>query len=125
MYVISFVEGRLHVVTSLVVGNLVHRLQAEEILQRTNLWDAEWHVIARADSVRCATMSAPLTNKQTAEMVFINQHGRGVSPARNRQGAIDPQTFRTTRRIDEHTEAMLNQILGNSRLPAAGDSEPT
>lgn len=115
MYVLTYVAGHLHVVTSLVVGHLVARRRAEEILKRENLWEADWHVIARSDSIQSATMSATLTSKQTAEMVFINQDGEAAAPARNRQGAIDPQTFRSTRRIDTRTAAMLKQVLTSSR----------
>jgi hypothetical protein len=98
-------------VTSLVVGHLVRPKKTEEILRSKNLWEADWHVIARSDSVRRATMAATLTSKQTAEIVFLNQNGEAAAPARNRHGAIDPQTFRSTRRIDAHSAAMLKQVL--------------
>ena len=40
MYVITYFAGHLHVVASLVVGHLVPRERAEEILGRKNLWEA-------------------------------------------------------------------------------------
>lgn len=113
MYVLTYVAGRLYVVTSLVVDNLVPRQRAEELLKRKNLWEAAWHVVARPDSIRRATMSAPLSRTQTDELVFINQDEQAVPPARNRRGEIDPQTFRATRRIDRRTAAMLEQVLVN------------
>ena len=50
-------------------------------------------------------------------MVFINKDGESVPPARNSHGDIDPQTFRTTRRLDGRTGAMLNQVLRGDHLP--------
>lgn len=114
IYVLTYLAGQLHVVTSLVVDHLVPQAEAERILKRKSLWEAEWHVIARPDSVQRATMSATLTSKQTAEMIFVNQDGEAAAPARNRHGAIDPQTFRTTRLIDTRTAAMLRQVLESS-----------
>jgi hypothetical protein len=114
MYVITYVAGAVHVVTSLVVDHVVAGPEAEKILKRKDLWKAQWHVIARADSVRRATMAATLTSKQTADMAFVNRDGENTGPARNRHGAIDPQTFRSTRQVDAGTAAMLAKVLTSS-----------
>ena len=115
VYVLTYVAGQVHVVTSLVVENLVDGRQAERVLKRKNLWQADWHVIARSDSIQRATMSARLSSKQTAGMIFINRDSEAKAPARNRLGEIDPQTFRSTRRIDTPTATMLKQVLASSR----------
>ncbi len=111
MYVITYLNGRLHVVTSIVVADLATQERAEAILGRKDIWDARWHVIARPETVRPATLSATLTDSQTSALVFINKDGAHVGPARNRHGSIDPQTFRTTRRIDEATAAVFGKVL--------------
>ena len=115
MYVITYRDGLLHVLTSLVVGHLVNRERAEEILGHTQLWEARWHVIARPETVRRATLAVPLSGSETAAIVFVGRDGRRAAPARNRHGSIDPQTFRTVRRIDASTAAMFDRLLGESR----------
>jgi hypothetical protein len=115
LYVITYRGGCLHVVTSIVVGQLVPQQRAEAILRRNDLWDARWHVVARPETVRRATMSATLTERQIAALAFIGRDGEPAEPARNRHGAIDPQTFRTTRRVDAATTAVLEKALATSR----------
>lgn len=111
MFVITYREGVLHVITSMVVAHLVSRSEAEEILGHGQLWDARWHVIARPASVRRATLSATLAEEEIAALVFIGRDGRRARPARNRFGLIDPQTFRTPRRIDARSAAVLEKSL--------------
>jgi hypothetical protein len=111
VYVITYVDGHLHVVTSLVVGQLVAQEQAEMELGTTDLWEAHWHAIARPGTARRASMSARLSDKQVAALVFIGRDGQASPPARNRHGEIDPQTFRTTRRIDANSAAVLEKML--------------
>jgi hypothetical protein len=110
MYVITYADAHLHVVTSLVVDHVVPQERAEQILGR-DLWEADWHVIARPGSVRRATMSASLSSKEIAALVFIGRDGDHSPPARNRRGAIDPQTFRSTRRVDTSTAAVFRHVL--------------
>ena len=111
LYVITFFAGHLYVVTSIVVDQLVTQDRAEKILGRKNLWEAEWHAIPRRGTARLASMSAPMSDKQVASLVFISKDGRGSGPARNRHGLVDPQTFRTTRRIDATTAALFEKVL--------------
>ncbi|GAA1915481.1 hypothetical protein GCM10009815_08100 [Nocardioides marmoribigeumensis] len=115
VYVISYVAGTLHVVTSLRVDCVVSGPVAEQILKRKDLWSAPWHVIAQAESVQEATMAATLTSRQLSQMRFINRDGSTAPPARNKKGQIDPQTFRSTRQIDGSTAAMLEAVLTGSR----------
>lgn len=115
MYVISYRQGRLYVVTSIVVGELVSQGRAEASLDRDDLWEARWHVVARPETVGRATMSAVLSDIQVAAMVFIGRDGEAVKPARNRHGRVDPQTFRTTRQVDATTAAVLQKVLAKSR----------
>jgi hypothetical protein len=114
MYVITYRHGLLHVVTSLRVAHLVSRERAQELLGHSNLWDARWHVIARPETVRPAILSATLSDTQTAAIVFIGRDGKRARPARNRRGAIDPQTFRTVRRVDPSTAAVFKDVLDAS-----------
>lgn len=68
-------------------------------------------MIARPGTARRATMSARMTGEQVASMVFIGRDGIAAPPARTHEGAIDPQTFRTTRRVDATTTALLEDVL--------------
>lgn len=111
VFVISYYQGRLHVVTSLVVEQVTTTKKAEKILGRTDLWDATWHIIARADSVRTATMARMLSDGEVASLRFISKDGRVAPPARNKDGGVDPQTFRTTRRVTLSTAATLAAAL--------------
>jgi hypothetical protein len=115
MYVITYRDGVLHVMTSMIVGHLVDRERAEEILGHTHLWEARWHVIARPETVRRATLAAALTDTETAAIVFLGRDGKRAAPARNRHGSIDPQTFRTVRRVDRATAAMFKRLLDENR----------
>lgn len=111
MYVITYVDAHLHLVTSLVVDQVVSQERAEQILGRTDLWEGDWHVIARPGSIRRATMSASLSSREMAALVFFGRDGEPSPPARNRRGAIDHQTFRNTRRVDSSTAAVFRQVL--------------
>jgi hypothetical protein len=116
MYVITYRHGVLHVVTSLRVAHLVARESAEAIHGHSNLWSARWHVIAQPETVRPATLSAVLSDTQTAAIVFIGRDGKHARPARNRRGSIDPQTFRAVRRVDAPTAAVLKSVLDAARI---------
>ncbi len=115
MYVLTYRSGRLHVITSMVVGHVLPQERAEALLGRHGLWSARWHVVAQPGTVRRATMEVTLTDRQIAGLVFIGRDGRRASPARNRRGSIDPQTFRTLRRVDATTAAVFEQALAGSR----------
>jgi hypothetical protein len=121
MYVITYRDGLLHVMTSMIVGHLVDRERAEEILGHPHLWDARWHVIARPETVRRATLAAVLTDTETAAIVFLGRDGKRAAPARNRHGSIDPQTFRTVRQVDRATAAMFKRLLDEDRSKINSD----
>jgi hypothetical protein len=123
IYVITYRDGLLYVMTSMIVGHLVDRERAEEILGHTHLWEARWHVIARPETVRRATLAAALTDTETAAIVFLGRDGKRASPARNRHGSIDPQTFRTVRRVDPATAAMFKRLLDEN--PFSAQQRPT
>jgi hypothetical protein len=115
VFVISYLRGTLYVVTSIVVDQLVRQDRAEEILGRSNLWPADWHAIAKPDPVWPASLSASLSESQMASLKFIGRDGQASAPARNRHGEIDPQTFRTTRRIDARSAKLLSDLLAKRK----------
>jgi hypothetical protein len=122
MFVVTYRDGVLHVVTSLRVAHVVNREEAEEILGHGDLWRARWHVIADPGTVRRATLSAVLSDEEAAGIVFIGRDGRRAPPARNRHGSIDPQTFRAVRRVDKSTAAMFRAVLQESDHPGNATS---
>lgn len=115
LYVLTYRGGQLHVITSMVVGHVLPQEPAEALLGRGGLWHARWHVVAQPETVRRATMEATLTDPQVAGLVFLRRDGRPAHPARNRHGSIDPQTFRTLRRVDAATAAVFDRALAGGR----------
>ena len=114
VYVISYHNGTLYVVARLAVESIVNQAKARAMLGY-DLWQARDHVIAQKGSSSPTRFDRTIDRQAMRDIEFISSDGSVVQPAKNRHGAIDPQTFRGVREITPATAALFDTRLGWTR----------
>ncbi len=111
IYVISFMQGVLYVVGSLTVGLIVPEEKARAILGTSNLWEVKDYVIAKKGGSSQKRFDAAISQSDMRKIEFVGSDGSVMPPKRNRQGQIEPQTFRGVREITATTASLLDSYL--------------
>ncbi len=108
IYVLSVINGELFVSAKLKVGFIGTAAEAANILQDSNLWEAEDHVIADQATIQNFDLMIP--NEVTRKLFFIGATGSTslVFKADNR---LDQQTLRGLRELEPESAKVLDLLL--------------
>jgi hypothetical protein len=113
VYIVSFSRRDLRLVARMTVDRIVSESEAYRILQPSyGLWEADEHVLALPGSDTEIHFDLLVPAKSVAAIRFLGADGTSNPPAVNRNGNVDPQTFRGVREITPSTAAAFDRLLG-------------
>lgn len=110
VYVVSVINGKLHVCGKLVVEEIYEKDEAATILgyEPEDLWDADEHIISAEATPMNFNLKAPL--KITKQLRFIS--GKGTKPLKFKApNYLDEQTLRGVRKLNPASAAELDILL--------------
>jgi hypothetical protein len=112
VYVVTFYEGDLRIIGSLVVDQIVLREKAEKLLGTTNLWPAIDHVTAQPGSATELRFDARLPRSKMKLVNFVTKNPLTRNVKYDANGIADKQCFRGLREITGGTAKLFDQVLG-------------
>lgn len=106
IWVVTTSEGfELGLAGRLVVGDIVPRIYAEQLLETTDLWDSEFHALAEMGTAE--RMKGVGLGFDASELRFIDgQPDRFLT----RNGQITPDQLKRMRELDSHSAQLMKEI---------------
>lgn len=110
LYLLNWYRGELWVLGRMDVGEVLDRQAA--VARRSETYDAPEHVFAVPTTGSPIVLDATVHPDDVDELRFVAPDESLIAPKRNPSGAIEPQTFRGLRKIDDATAELFDDTLG-------------